>query len=349
MKSIEIAKLAGVSRSTVSRVINNYGNVPPETYKKVMDVIEQYHYEPNVSARVLAGMGTNTIGFFIISVSDQENPKRIYQNNYYAPFLDAVVDRANALDYYVLVQTVYSVNDYAKIMQTFLQKRIDAGIIIGIEKDNEIIKELMHLKYPIAIIDYDVTSINVNDDNAKKLSVINGTDYDGTVKAIRYLIENGHKEIGIIKGRTTTFSGRQRYKAYIDTMNQYGIPIKKQYVLSGDFLKNTACQEVRKLIQQSSLPTAMFISNDEMALGVLEVLKEEGIKVPEDISIIGFDDVPLAAQIRPALSTVRIPVYDMAVKAVDQVIAASKDGPKEFSAHYIPTELIIRETCSKRA
>ena len=115
MKSEEIARIAGVSRSTVSRVINNYSNVPDDTKKRVLEVINKYNYQPNTCARVLAGKKSNTIGLFIVSIADANNPNRLYNNNYFTQFVDAVVDCANSKGYYVLVNIIYCENDYNRV------------------------------------------------------------------------------------------------------------------------------------------------------------------------------------------------------------------------------------------
>ncbi|WP_040952594.1 LacI family DNA-binding transcriptional regulator, partial [Gorillibacterium massiliense] len=149
MRSEDIARLAGVSRSTVSRVINNYPNVPEKTRIKVMKIIEQYHYEPNISARVLAGKGTNTIGLFVVSFADKTSVNRIYQNSYFAPFVDALVDTVNAMGYYVLIHTVYSEADYFKIKQAFQQKRIDGCVIVGTQGNVESLRDIVNLEVPL--------------------------------------------------------------------------------------------------------------------------------------------------------------------------------------------------------
>jgi len=347
MKSEEIAKLAGVSRSTVSRVLNNYPNVPETTRQKVMKVIEQYHYEPNTSARVLAGKGTNTIGLFIISISDKDNPNRIYQNNYFAPFVDAVLDKANAEGYYVLVHTVYKKQDYIKIKQAFSQKRIDGGIIVGTEKDNDFLCQIINMNRPVAVVDYDLNEIVDSENLCSNLVVINSTDYEGAKNAIEYLIHLGHRDIGIIKGRLTTYSGRERFRAYQDTLKKHHIPVNESFVLKGEFIKKIAYAQVEKMVESGDLPTALFCCNDDMALAAMEVFEAKGIKVPQDISIIGFDDIPIASQLIPGLTTVKVPVYNMARKAVESVIRLYEKGTCSEKECRFNTELIVRDTCRK--
>ncbi len=347
MKSEKIAKLAGVSRSTVSRVINNYPNVPQETREKVMKVIEKYHYEPNTCARVLAGKATNTIGLFVISMTDQENPNRIYQNNYFAPFVDAVVDCANVLGYYVLIHTVYRTEDYLKVKQAFSQKRIDAGIMIGTEKDQEILHSIVEMGYPTAIIDYDAEEITAQEEKYGNLVIINSTDYEGTTQAINYLIQLGHRDIGIIKGRLNTYSGKVRFAAYVDALEKKGLPVNEDFIIEGAFLKKAAYEGTEKMVHRGKLPTALFSSNDDMALSAMEVFKYNGIRVPEDISVIGFDDVPVISQITPALTSVKVPVYEMAKKAVEAVIEMHAQEQYRLQKYVVRTELMLRETCAK--
>lgn len=345
MRSEDIAKLAGVSRSTVSRVINNYPNVPESTRAKVLRVIEQYQYEPNSFARALAGKRTDTIGLFAISMNEKENASRIYQNSYFAPIVDLVVDTANARGFYVLIHTVYSPEDFQKIKQAFLQKRIDGGILVGTQKDIELVRELVGQNAPLVLIDYDISEIMAERLNKSHLAVINSMDYEGTAEAIEYLIGLGHREIGIIKGRMNTFSGRERYTAFVNTLQKYGLPVREEFVLEGDFLKETAYREAQRLTAGGKLPTALFSSNDDMAIAAMEAFAEQGISVPEHLSLIGFDDVQLAAVISPKLTSVKLPIDDMAKAAVSKVIDLCSAEEPTFSTVSFPTRLVVRDSC----
>ncbi|MCD1257600.1 LacI family DNA-binding transcriptional regulator [Paenibacillus athensensis] len=345
MRSEDIAKLAGVSRSTVSRVINNYPDIPQKTRDKVLKIIEQYHYEPNTSARVLAGKGTNTIGFFVVSLAEQHNVNRIYQNNYFAPFVDAVIDTANAAGYYVLVHTVYSKEDFVKVKQAFLQKRIDGGIIVGTQKDIDTVRDIGGLGMPLVLIDYDIGEIMEHHLDQNHLAIVNSKDYEGATAAMEYLIGLGHREIGFIAGRLTTFSGRQRAKAYEDALQRHGLPVEEAFRLKGEFLKQNAYDEAIRLIRSGRLPTAIFSANDDMAIAAMEALKEHGVRVPDDVSVIGFDDVPVASQIVPSLSSVRLPIYDMSREAVNKIVGMCEAGLSSFGTSSFPTQLIQRDSC----
>lgn len=348
MKSEEIAKIAGVSRSTVSRVINNYANVPEETKKKVLEVIEKYNYQPNTCARVLAGKKSDTIGLFIVSIADAENPNRLYNNNYFTQFVNAIVDCANSKGYYVLVNIIYCENDYNRVSEVFLQKRVDGGIVIGTEMEADVLINISQKGCPIALIDYDVEEIREKKSDNDNLIVIGSKDYEGAVEAIEYLIELGHTDIGLIAGRLSTYSGRQRYQAFFDTMKKYDLVVNEDFILHGDFIKSKIGNEVQRLINNGKLPTALFSSNDDMAITAIELFKENNIRVPEDISLIGFDNIPLSALIKPALSTISTPVYDIAEKAVGELISNIRKNKKEFTSYSYNTKMIIRESCSKK-
>lgn len=346
MRSEDIARLAGVSRSTVSRVINNYSNVPEETRQRVLKVIEENHYEPNTSARVLAGKGTDTIGLFVVSTAERPEVNRIYDNSYFARFVDAVTDHANAKGSYVLIHTVYSPEDFLRVKQAFLQKRIDGGVIVGSERNPGMVSELAELKAPIVLIDYDIAEIIGSRLNKSQLAVVNSMDYEGTMAVMEHLIGLGHREIGILAGRADTYSGRERFKAYEAALLEHGLPLREEFVLQGQFLKDAAFDEAERLIRGGRLPTALFSANDDMAIAALQAFHRHGIRVPEDISLAGYDDVPSASLLSPGLTTVRLPIYEMARAAVDAIgRMRQKNSGSSFETVSFPAEFVLRGSC----
>ena len=173
-------------------------------------------------------------------------------------------------------------------------------------------------------------------------------DYEGAVAAIEYLIELGHTDIGLLAGRLSTYSGRQRYKAFFDTMERHNLEVNEDFVLHGDFIKTKTINEVQRLINKGKLPTALFASSDDMAITAIELFKENNIKIPDDISIIGFDNIPLSSLIRPALSTITTPIFDIAEKTVRELISNIKRNKKGFKSYSYDTKMVIRETCTKK-
>jgi len=316
MSSKDIAKIAGVSRSTVSRVINNYKNVPPETRKKVMEVIEKYNYRPQMSGRVLSGKKTNTIGIFVVSISPENDSfykLNLFNNNYFGPIVDAIIDIANANGYYTIVKIIYKKEDYSKLIDTFAEKRIDGGIIIGLNRKENIIFDIAKILMPFILIHYDENYLFKNINSDVPFGIVSTFDYEAAIEATDYLISHGHKKIAFVSGRLNNYSAYERLKGFFETMKKNNFEIKKEYIIFGNYLIYKTHMEIKKLIEQTKdLPTAIICANDDMALETINTLKTYGIKIPEDISIIGFDDIPFANLSSPTLTTMKMPLYNMA-------------------------------------
>lgn len=348
MKSEEIARLAGVSRSTVSRVINNYPNVPEKTRERVMKVIREYQYEPNQSARVLAGKRTNTIGLFLFSIYDTKSPYRIYGNTYFGSLVDAFVDIGNSMGYYMLVHTVYNPDECWRIRQAFSQKRIDGGIIIGTEKSREIESILSQSAHPLVLMDYDPEEIRELISAKARIAVVNLDDEKGIYAAVDYLVSLGHREIGMVVGRTTTYSGLRRRECFVKRLKYHGLTVDDHYMIQGDFTGSKVGSEIERLIDGGRLPTAMIAANDAMALAAMETFKMRGIRVPEDVSIIGYDDIPTGTIVKPSLTTVRIPFFDMAKKVLEMLSELVESDKPRLVVHNSDVELVVRESCTMK-
>ena len=346
MKSEEVARLAGVSRSTVSRVINNYSNVPDETREKVMKVIREHNYVPNTSARVLAGKGTDTIGLFIFNVHDETRPGRIYGNSYFGPFVNAVVDRCNNRGYSVLIHTLYRSEDCRRIPTAWNEKRIDGAIIIGTERDEDVERLISQTDCPLAIADYNPRTVSKLAPERARLLTVNSDDDSGMDACVRHLATLGHREIGLIAGRLNTWSGERRLRAFKSSMKTLGFPVRNQWMLQGDFSYRKTADAVEAMIRKEDLPTALIASNDDMALAAIDMFRKAGLQVPDDISIIGYDDGLAAPLVHPALTTVRVPFLDMAGQAVEGLVKLLDKGEPAVESVSLPVELIIRATCA---
>lgn len=346
MKSEEVARLAGVSRSTVSRVINNYSNVPEETREKVMKIIRAYNYVPNTSARVLAGKGTDTIGLFIFNVHDETRPGRIYGNSYFGPFVNAVVDRCNNRGYSVLIHTLYQSEDCQRIPAAWNEKRMDGAIIIGTERDEDVERLIAQTDCPLAIADYNPKTVTRLAPPNARLITVNSDDDSGLEACVRHLAGLGHRDIGLVTGRLNTWSGERRLRAFKSSMKVLGLPLRAQWMPHGDFSYRRTAQAVETMIANGDLPTALIASNDDMALAAIETFRNAGLQVPQDISVIGYDDGLAAPLVHPALTTVRVPFLDMASEAVEGLVKLLEQGRPAVESVSLPVELIRRDTCA---
>ncbi len=351
IRSKDIAKIAGVSRSTVSRVINNYPNVPPETYKKVMDVIKKYNYKPNLSARVLVGKKNNTIGIFVVSLTPFQNSifkLNLFQNNYFGPFVDALIDISNSSGFYSLVNIAYKKEDVERIIEIFAEMRIDGGILIGMDRKDPMILEIARLGLPFVVVHYDENYLLNNVENAS-FGIINTLDYEAGVEATEYLISMGHRNIAFLNGRLTNYSAFERFRGYLQAMKNHNLPLKKEFILHGKYLRHLTEIEIKKVVESKELPSAIICCNDDMALITMNLLRELKIRIPEDISIISFDNVPLSEYTQPGLTTFNMPIYEIAEKSfttLQKLLTLKKSSSHTFF-YELPMTLVERGSVLK--
>lgn len=344
MNSSDIAKLAGVSRSTVSRVINNYPNVPEETRKKVLKVIEEHDYVPHASARMLAGSKNRVIGLFIVDMVERLYglKNRITKSPYYLEFTSSAIENASEMGYTVLVHIIHNVEGYEKIKECFYNKTISGGIFIGQNDNDETIKKIIDGGYKVVLIDQ---SIKTDDNIYNKCMIVNADNYSGAYNATKHLIDLNHTDIAHITGGTEKFSSNDRIRGYENALKNADIPVNKNLIINSEFIEEGGYTSTKKLLSKGTKFTAIFASNDKIAFGAIRALKEEGLRVPEDVSVVGFDDIEASRYFNPPLTTMRIDMSEIAEIAVKSIITCIEDDVR-FSANYvIPVDLIERESC----
>lgn len=344
MNSWDIAKLAGVSRSTVSRVINNYDNVPKETREKVQKIIKKYNYYPHASARMLAGKKNKVLGLFIIDTK-KSNENRMTTSSYFTPFTSVTVDTANKLKYNVLVSIVSKKEDFQYVKQLFYNKSICGGIFIGGSNYEPDVKEIIVNGYKVAVVGQEVRN---ELDPFSKCIVVNDDSYSGAYEAVKYLIKLGHKNIAHITGDMFQLTAIRRFEGYKKALCDEGISINNKYIARGDYTQESGYKAAYKLLSKNDRPSAIFSANDSMAIGVLKAANELNIRIPEDLSIIGYDDIEIASYIHPSLTTVRLSLFQMASMAANTLIKSNEDGADYYANINIPVDLVIRDSCKEQ-
>ncbi|MBE6072625.1 MAG: LacI family transcriptional regulator [Clostridium butyricum] len=346
MNSSEIAKLAGVSRSTVSRVINNYSNVPEETREKVLKVIKEYDYVPHASARMLAGSKNRVIGLFIVDIIHKEGSmkNRITKSPYFLEFTSSVIEMASEMGYTVLVHIIHNEEGYDKIKECYYNKTISGGIFIGQSDGDESIKTIIDRGYKVVLVDQ---SIRQDDIIYNKCMIVNADNFNGAYTATKYLIDKHHTQIAHITGGTAKFSSNDRIRGYKKALEDAGIPVNKNLIINSEFVENGGYNAVKKLLSRGVKFTAIFASNDKIAFGAIKAIKEEGLKVPDDISVIGFDDIEPSKYFNPPLTSIKMELVEMAGIATKSVIESIENDVK-FSANYVvPVTLQERKSCKE--
>lgn len=338
----EIARLAGVSRSTVSRVINGYSNVPAETRERVMKVINEHGYVPLLCGQLLVGKRTGTLGFFWVS-----NGGAIANDLQCSAFFVHVTEIAASLGYVVLTCIVKNLREQENInwiRRIFMQGRVDAGIFIGVDNDEPLIEELIAKGKIVGLFDhYHPDRVEPN-----RLSV--NFEEDTGEKAVDYLYSLGHRNIAIIDGNRNRFSSVQRHESSIRGFQKHNIEIRPQWMLSGDVTEEGGCRAAQELLAYGGeLPTAICANNDSAAFGVYRALEEAGISVPGQISVIGIDGHEGGKLVSPRLTTFAFDFERLFRSLVSRTIAAVEQRDDVAPTEFFPSRLVERESCRRIA
>lgn len=323
----EIAELAKVSKTTVSRVINNKPDVSSETRKIVMDIISQYDFKPNAYAKAISLNKSHTIGLIIPYEADF-----IFSNPFYVEVMRGVSTEINRRGYYLLICYPHDHN-YVDI---YKQKRVDGFILMspGTLHKN-IIESLDEVDAPF------VSTSKISDEES--MVYVDVDNYYGATLAIEHLISLGHRRIGFI-GKPTVTSAKDRLRGYKAVLDKYKIPFDENLVkISDDASIQSAYQVMSELLENHDKPTAVFLASDLMALGAMKAIKESGKSIPEDVAIVGFDDIPLAEYTEPELTTVRQPSFQKGVMAA-RLLIQYLEKKKKPKSKILDVELIVRKS-----
>lgn len=338
MKIKEIAKLAGVSISTVSRVTNGYTNVPKETYDKVMKVINKYGYVPNASARILTGKINKTLGLFIVELKAKNTDNIILPSPWFTNILSAIVNYASNSDYNILVTLITNKKNLKKAKEMFINQTICGGIFVGAEEFLPEIDELDKLGYKIALLEQK----KQKNFKGKNSIFVNSNNINGAYAATKALIEKGHSNIIHLSGNNKKSPTADRINGYKKALQEFEIPYDKNYVICANFQEKEAYSRIKEALENELKFTAIFAANDDMALGAITAIKEKGLKVPEDISIIGYDDTILA-QLKN-FSSVKAHVEDMAEILVNNLIKIIENPDKTSPSFIVDSEVVFRDS-----
>ena len=326
----DVAELAEVHPSTVSRVINGDSRISEKTKKKVLLIIRKLGYTPNAIARGLKTKRTYTLGMLIPDIT----------NPFFAELARGVEDAANKNSFNIIL---CNTDDKLKKERTYLEilreKRVD-GLILGTAhiRDQSIL-ELEKKKFPYILISRNVERLN------KNCIIID--DLAGGMMATEYLIKLGHHRIAHISGPLKTRSGLNRLKGYQLALKKHKIEYNDELVGEGDFRINGGYQVMKRFLKLPDQPTAIFAANDLLALGAMQAIQKKNFYIPEDFSIIGFNDIELASFVYPSLTTIRQPILEMGNLAVKMLLKIIIDGEFNQGKIVLKPKLIIRESCKE--
>ena len=324
----EIAERANVSKTLVSRVLNNKSGVSPEKRKAIQTVIDDLNYRPNALARSLVTQKTQTIGVVMDSLCD----------SYFFDLINGLQDTAEKLGYNVIFCSARGNADIkSNYIDFFSQGRTDGIISYGSYlRDQNVIGDTNSCFVLIEGYVPDVPINNVLVDN-----------YKGAYEATVHLIKAGYKRISHFSGDMNYKVSLDRFNGFINAMHDYSIPISSSDIINADFLEESGYEEMQKIISDGNIPEAIFFGADRTAFGAIKAMYEHGLKTPDDIAIIGFDDdLPKDYDIvYPKLTTLRQPLYKMGVESVNLLVEAINNPKVKPKVTVFEPELIIRDTC----
>ncbi|WP_417356151.1 LacI family DNA-binding transcriptional regulator [Gallaecimonas pentaromativorans] len=323
----DVSNLARVSLATVSRVINDTGKVSDKTRQKVHEAMEQLGYRPNTIAQSLASNRSNSVG---VLVSQLDGP-------FYGPMMREIESVLRAANKHVIIAAGHSDAIQEQEAVEFLVSRGCDALIVDAEMlANEYLVALGKGKTPVVFINRHVEGI---DDRCVHMD-----NLQGGYLASRHVLERGHRQVGYISGPLFKQDARERLAGYIQALAEFGVPFDPDFFHEGDFQEESGADGMAKLLQSGKPLTAVVCANDHMASGAIALCLERGMRVPEDMSFVGFDNIPFPKYISPKLTTVSNPIQAMGKMAANWVLQQVYDAKDIPFAHRFAPELIVRES-----
>jgi len=329
----DIARLANVSHTTVSRALNNKSRIRAETKEKILSIARELNYRPDFIARSLVMKRTKTLGLVITTIA----------NPFYTELSKGIEAMAVQLGYNIILCSTHSdLSTEKKYIEMLRSKGVDGIVFSSAHREDPNIVDLAEEGFPIVLVNRRTYHPVVKG----KVDYVGVDNVRGGFLAVEHLIRMGHQRIGMLGGSSESSVGLERLEGGKKALSAYGLELKGDYFLEGDFLKESGYQGGKEFLRMSEPPTGIFATNDYMALGTYQAIAEEGIKVPEEMALVGFNDIEFTSMKGIELTTIGQKKYEMgtfAVKTLVERIEGGKGGPSEEII--LEPELIIRKTC----
>ncbi|OYD16783.1 hypothetical protein CH333_02720 [candidate division WOR-3 bacterium JGI_Cruoil_03_44_89] len=323
----EVAERAGVSITTVSRVINGNPKVRQDTRERVYEVIKELGYVPSAIARGLTLGRTHTIGLILPEIAD----------GFFSQVIRGADEAAVRQNFHLLVSTFHSHRSDEELSFRLLgEGRVDGLILMDPTLGDDFLMEFHRSSFPIVVLCKKIKYTNC------KYVVID--DLQGAYQAVVHLIKHGYKRIATIRGPLDNYDAFQRLAGYKSALKDYNIKLNPEYIVDGNFQWEGGESAMHILLDLVQPPDAVFAANDPMAIGAMEAVKKRGLSIPKDMAIIGFDDIELARLVTPPLTTVHLPMYELGAMAVESITGMLK-GKSTRRKNILKTGLVIRKSC----
>ena len=327
----DVARIAGVSTATVSRVFSGSSRVAEETYQRVRSAAARLDYSPNELARSLTTSRTSTLGVLLPDLYGE----------FFSEVIRGIDHAAREEHYRVLVSSSHAESDALVSIARSLRGRIDGLIAMAPDGDTAAAIGQMTVQCPVVLM---TPRFNV-----QTCDTISIADFQGASEMVEHLLRIGYRSIAMIKGPAGNIDAEERLRGYRTALTNAGVEPSPALEFQGDFTESSGYRCGSRILRCKPRPTAVFASNDYMAVGLISAIRNAGLRVPQDIAVTGFDDIALAQYLNPPLTTVRVDAYELGERAVRKCILSIRQGGCTANGHEtLPATLIVRNSCGSR-
>lgn len=325
----DVAKRAGVSIATVSRVLNKSDRVKSVTRDRVLKITRQLKYSPNAAARGLITRRTEGIGLLLPDLHGE----------FFSEIIRGADQTAQLAGFHLIVSSSHSSKEQIEFALRLMHGRVDGLIVMSPQIDSEILLEHLPRSLPVVLLNTLASS--------RHYDCIITDGYTGAREMVNYLIRLGHRRIAMICGTVNNREAIDRLRGYRAALKANGIPHEPALEIPGDFSLLAGQRGIAQILQLRPNVTAVFAANDAMAISAIAALREAGLRIPEDISVCGFDDIPIARYLQPALTSVHVPIRDLGFMAVEMVLKRLQPEKRrgKTSQIHVATTLSVRASC----
>ncbi|MGB2869677.1 MAG: LacI family DNA-binding transcriptional regulator [Bacteroidota bacterium] len=324
----EVAKKAAVSIATVSRALSDSSLVAEPTRERIRQIAREIRYTPNASARSLSTHKTDTIVLLLPDLFGE----------FFSEVIRGADQTAQQHSYHLLVSSSHNNREDIESSLHAMRGRVDGIVLMSPHIDAHTLESSLPRSLPVVLLNCSV--------DGQAFDSINIDDYQGAYQVVRHLASHGHKRIAIIKGTSSNLDAEERLLGYRKALTEAGAVVSEELEIPGDFTEQSGQEAIKRLVELTPRPTAIFASNDSMAIGAMSALRSFGIKVPQDMAIAGFDDIPVAQFLKPSLTTARIAIRELGSLAIQTLL----NGVKNKNVHsrkqvLLQAAVVVRESC----
>jgi LacI family transcriptional regulator len=339
--SQQVARLAGVSRTTVSFVLNDTPgmNISAETRQRVMNAAAQLGYVPNVAAKMLVSGETHTIGLVVA------HAEHLKVDAFIPQLLYSLSQTSHALGYRVLLETVEDVSRPDAYDDLVRGGRIDGLIVVNTRSDDSQLPELIRHNFPVVLLGFPKWATL-----GERAGAVISEGQDAAKRATEHLIKLGHTRIAHITFSPETYHAtHDRRLGFLEALENAGLPTDSRLVEYGNYSAESGFEAMKRLLRRKPRPTALFAGNDTIALGAMAAIHQHGLRIPEDIAVVGYDDIPTAPYMVPPLTTIRVFAPEQGRLAVEMLSSLLQEARPTELHKVIPTPLIVRRSCGAQS